>query len=866
VRATKGQHKALEQDQAPAEVPKKRGRKKKVAEAEAEDNAEGEDMIRCVCGVTSDPGDESVAWVGCEQCKVWQHNVCMGVSRYEEDLEDLEYFCEQCRPQNHKELLAAMKRGEKLWLERQRKDEEQQAQQKKRGPKKGKGNKRQGGDKDEESHGNIKARSPAPEKKDGKGAAGAKRKQRGVSHEEEEQAPAKLRKVAGEEAVVPYTAPADLPKAIAELPHERQGPAKLVLKSLTHIMTGTESDALPRYKSDGAADGSMEARAERLALEIERAVHDLRAQSKTYYASQMRHLGHNLKNNGELYARIAAGSLTPPMLAAMKNDEMASSKLQRETAEMKARAEKQSILITHDGPRMRRTHKGDELVGDNEFAMAAEETVSVVRRPSMPAAKDSSGDATAKSETSSHEVELPDLPAATPSEEQQTSPTRTDFDINKVYARVNPTAQSPTTAEHRRRPSAAMMQSSTTPAPALDADIDRMLQDDRDESPPYSPSEESDPDVVWRGNVVMTSIANVYATAKHVGGADLKKSLGLGWNKLLPKRLSVAGRIETHKAVEYLCSLRYSAITDVIVVSLTPATDMAKGQFQALYDYFTSKKRYGVVGERGAANVRDTYLVPVPPGQGNQPEFMLNLLDNHIPDERTEPMLLLVLVYRNTPEVVSQQASVGTPTPAAPPGQRSVSISAPTFSPASPQGPFPPLGNNSFKTPVAPREAGRPSQQQLQQQAGEQLAAEVLGPFISAPTMAFIMPQAFQMTRQEWENIRAILEREEKSRSDLGLLGHLIGLSMEEATKGRANGTAVGGAGHGHAQGGPAGPPTAQQGAAPQMPVHVQSPAPAPAPAPASAAATATAAASRKQTPIPPPPIPPQATAPPSAL
>jgi hypothetical protein len=815
VRATKGQHKALEADQVSPEAPKKRGRKKKAEAEEQED-----DVIRCVCGATSDPGDDS-PWIQCEECKAWQHNVCMGLPIFEEDLENLEYFCEQCRPENHEELLAAMARGEKPWLARQKEYEEgryMEGQTKKRGRGKGKG-KRNSGDNDDDSRANTRGKpSPVPETKKGKAAAGGKRKSRGPSPDGED-LPQKLRKLSSEPTTAAYAPPADLPKNIAALPKTRSGSATVLLKSLVHAMTAAE-------KGKGNA-ATIDSRAERLALEIERAVNDTHQGKK--YREQILSLGHNLKSNGELYAGLVKKTLSPTALAGMSGVELASQEQQRKIAEMEAKAEKQAILVTNTGPRMRRTHKGDELVGDESYAMASDDTPSVIRRPSMPAPKEDGPSQASPVNDSFNQVDLPMHAATSASSAQDQSGSKSDFDINKIYSSVN--AQSPTTAEHRRPSNIATQLAG---GPGVDADIDRMLEDDREESPPYSPSQESDPSIIWRGNVVMDSIANLYATGKHVGGADLRKLLGGSWSALLPKRLNVKGRIETQKAVEYLCSLRYSSVSDVMVASLTPASDptnpstdaareqyeTAKKQFMVLYNYFYSKKRYGVVQERGVANVRDTYLVPVPPGSGNLPEFLLNLADHEVPGDRAEPMLLLVLVYRNAPDLPGQPASTSTPTPGAP-AQRAMSISAPAFSPASPQGAFPPQ-NNSFKppTPAAP--------DAVAQRAGEAIAAEVLGPLLSSPTVTFILPQAFQMNRQEWENIRIILERDERARTDLGLLGNLIAASMEAATKANGN----------H-----------QQSQGPQV----------------DGAAAAQAAALRKQTPIPPPAIPPQAAAPPPA-
>lgn len=95
--------------------PKKKSTKKsKKAAAKEEEGDEDEDPIRCVCGATSSPPDDPDPWVGCDKCRAWQHNVCVGISTFEEDVPEV-YLCEQCGPEFHKPLLEAMKKGLKLW-------------------------------------------------------------------------------------------------------------------------------------------------------------------------------------------------------------------------------------------------------------------------------------------------------------------------------------------------------------------------------------------------------------------------------------------------------------------------------------------------------------------------------------------------------------------------------------------------------------------------------------------------------------------------------------------------------------------------------------------------------------------------------
>lgn len=136
-RATKGQHnKDRDINEDAAVTTKKKGKgkgaKAKVVEEEEE---EQEEVIRCVCGTYSEEEDEPRAMICCDNCAAWQHNSCMGLP---EDYEVETYFCEQCKPENHKKLVAAMARGEKPWEEVIRKREQALAEKaKKKGGRKG---------------------------------------------------------------------------------------------------------------------------------------------------------------------------------------------------------------------------------------------------------------------------------------------------------------------------------------------------------------------------------------------------------------------------------------------------------------------------------------------------------------------------------------------------------------------------------------------------------------------------------------------------------------------------------------------------------------------------------------------------------
>lgn len=74
----------------------------------------------------------------CDSCAAWQHNECMEIP--DKLPEGEQYFCEQCRPDLHEELLSKIAQGEKPWEERARQREEERSKGRKgRGRKSKKG-------------------------------------------------------------------------------------------------------------------------------------------------------------------------------------------------------------------------------------------------------------------------------------------------------------------------------------------------------------------------------------------------------------------------------------------------------------------------------------------------------------------------------------------------------------------------------------------------------------------------------------------------------------------------------------------------------------------------------------------------------
>ena len=72
----------------------------------------------CICGALEDSGDFDEDVV-CDGCKTKRHKVCMGLERHHVDYDWEEdksgWYCEKCRPDQHRATLAANALGGKVW-------------------------------------------------------------------------------------------------------------------------------------------------------------------------------------------------------------------------------------------------------------------------------------------------------------------------------------------------------------------------------------------------------------------------------------------------------------------------------------------------------------------------------------------------------------------------------------------------------------------------------------------------------------------------------------------------------------------------------------------------------------------------------
>lgn len=747
------------------------------------------------------------------------------------------YFCEECRPEEHPETIAALEKGEKIWEEREK--------AKRNEKKRGKGRKSTGGNKGRASEvksdrpSETVSSSPAPASTPAQ-ETGNKRKRGDIKEEsvpaQQDSVAASVESVApmktGEESVKPAradkrrkssvpdtkaTSRLDTETALVDiddLPKDRQNVAKALSKIVADDVRG-RSKAGYRIPDGHTADSLGNHYAVRVEYALFMNHGGGAGPSNPPYAAQFRALNPNLKKNKLLIERLLNGSLTADELATMSSADMASEELQREKAALKAEADKQAMMVNEDGPRMRRTHKGDELIeNDQQAGSESVYTAQPVRHRESMADTEMSG----MGATSPPQVDGPGGFRGSP-ENTNGQPLTVDtsrqsvggldrrtssqnFDMNAVWAKTqqSPTAQHAQAARPMQQPPRrrSSVQPSAQDATQEDPDVDRMLQDDDDDDG-YSPADyDGDGSVVWRGRLTQLEVAELVVNARFVAGRDITSTIS--WKQLLPDQLIIDGRIPIEKTEQYLQGLQWSSSSDVSVLAFTAYEDAAA--FNKIFTYFSDRKRYAVVDKTKPAMIKDLYIIPV--GAGAELPVHVDMLEYcTVKKPIEEPMLLVTcVVHRQPPPDITTTQQTEVPQPTQPqnatnghlpqhmrpgaPGPAASPLNT-QYSPATQQHGFdqlaaPPTGYGSG-SPLPPNPYAAPPMYPVAQPGfppahqgthPNPLVAQILGELANAPTVTMLLEHEPHMGKQKLDSLRDLLEKHPECMYDMGALGTLL--------------------------------------------------------------------------------------------
>jgi hypothetical protein len=574
------------------------------------------------------------------------------------------------------------------------------------------------------------------------------------------------------------------------------------------LIEAAASDSRGYQIPDGETSKSL---ATKFTLQINHAAlqrHGEPVNAESPFFLQLRSIMFNVKRNNILIDRLLTGGLTPEGLASMAPEEMASEEKQREYAAMREANEKQMVLTEEPGPRLRKTHKGEEFVGDD--------LVPELSDFRAPPPRDRDLDDEPQPHSPSREgqttVELPEDMGHSGSLTVDTSGTldgvrrsSTAFDINSVYDKVR-SPQKDQQSFIQRRQSSIRAQDKPQQGPGADADIDRLLKDE-DNDVETSDYVRSDPSIVWQGTLNMQQMDRFDAVARFVAGGDFGQVVK--WEHLLTPNLPVQGRIESNKGDEYIRGLGSTGSHDVCVLALSPVSPESKDVMDHIFNYFHSRNRWGVVPVESNAVVRDLYVIPVPAGGSNLPPFLDMLEHCTIETPRKENMMLLALVAKlpeepkpalppaqnydqfppqpqHTPSHPAQPANG--PLNGAGPGPSPSPLTNPHAPQYSPVGasfsPAPAYTANSHLAYAPPPQGNGPYAQhppqphsqspmpQAGQQQGNPRMLELLGPYMHEPSIQAIVNSNLgsTMTDQQMGNLRHIMDTVPEARTDLSKL------------------------------------------------------------------------------------------------
>ena len=551
-------------------------------------------------------------------------------------------------------------------------------------------------------------------------------------------------------------------------------------------------------------DDTAESRGKQVALQVEHAVYYYKCggtgDANEPYRAQMRAILNNIKTNVNLTARLINRKLGADELAAMNPKDMATDEQKQKDAEEQIRLEKQHVLVDDPstGPRIRKTHKGDEYVDDS--GQPAESATSKPVRKQGTLDQDTD----MKSPIETPKPNIMRKPSATTKGRPFGDARRkssANFDIDKVWSGVQ---GSPTEAEAPKLLDTAQ-QGSPPPMPAgtdVDPEVDRLLKDEDNESQPYSPKEFSDPDVVWRGRVAGGSLGTFYTTAKFAAGAKPDaENLDMSWEQLIPPEIKLHGRIQPSKADEYLCGLEYSNTTELCIISLAaPADGEGKLQFDKFFNYLKQKERYGVGSQHSMPAIKDIYLLPMESGQPLP--TVMKALEHNFADPVVERSFLVPIVVKWTElphqterakifhqqqaQQTTQSPSVQPPviqaqTPMTPHDPQMAHFEAPPRQPSFVQGvnggggaagPYSTPPPSLQQQPSLPQHP--PAVQQPQSVAAIN-ALQVLGPTMSLlPSVQELVAQAPGAGEQEMRIIKECVEENSEAGQSLRVLTQML--------------------------------------------------------------------------------------------
>jgi len=417
-------------------------------------------------------------------------------------------------------------------------------------------------------------------------------------------------------------------------------------KDLTEVVRNNVKKSLKETILTRCRDVGMEVDADEVSKtcnSIEEEIVKMFGDTGQKYKTKYRSLIFNLKDskNRSLFKQVVQGELTPTKLVHMTPEQLASAELakwrEREAKHnlelIKMREEEEAYALKHA---LKKTHKGEvEVEQDGKEDMKNLQIhIDNEEEHKEQHSEDGTIPLPFEDTTEQHSSHLFDLNCKICTGKQQPEgekqPILPHVSTSVIQAIPESSMQSPTASPEEMD----LRQNS----PDVIESMDR--------SPIHIPlpSKERD-EPVWTGNVMMPSVAKFAANAYRISGPCDHLS------KLVPDTAHIYGRITHEQVWDYLYQLKSTAHKTIEVLRFEMAAEDEKKDYVALYTYFYTRKRIGVIGNC-YSGVKDMYIVPIASHDPIPPE--LKPFDGPgMPDPR--PHMLIGIIVRTKPIVPNKR-------------------------------------------------------------------------------------------------------------------------------------------------------------------------------------------------------------------
>lgn len=641
------------------------------AEKEAEEErikAEEGHVLCMVCGTTDnnyDDEEDTREMIQCDQCKIWQHSECM-LSNPKKLPKT--YLCNLCDPNNkHFKTLkykldpeTTRKEVEKHDKRKNKKIREVQRMLNHLEEFKKTGIKRQTNDDDddgdEESHDGASSdddddddgndnesdgkEEDLDEPKRKKSSTPTSRSRSTSSHvkSEHHSRPAiKKRKT---------TTPTPSTPDVSQIDKKAR---EAVLKRLEQMFQMLLPDSIPG--EDGTTAEISKRWAKKLEEELFEAYHDRETGKTTKdYKELFTRIFSNVKDkkNTKLRDSIINREMPFSKLVRMPLNEMLNPELRKEREEAIKESMEQATLEQVQVSNIRRTHKGDVLIENEDMGNAPNQVDF-----NVGVHLDNDDEKFVKSESNmsikgNRKHSIFDGP-------QQDASNDDDNDIDNDYHTGNATGELHDVEFDHGEENGEKTKSHAAAAFDFDNDDDlaailgetKKTIEQTVES--YDPTAIANDTTLWQGQTIFTGFTNVASTLHHFSTtleshqfSNIARQL---IDPLVP--MEIEGRLDARTADDYVTKVMS---TRKVVVMELKSQDSLDKNFKKLFDYFAQRNKFGVVMNKNRL-IKDAYLFPI---SASLPKFMRSMPDSgRIQLDNSQVRLFVVFVVRQ--ELISNE-------------------------------------------------------------------------------------------------------------------------------------------------------------------------------------------------------------------